>query len=329
MSVDNKILDNLGVVTVTTLVETQLMCGWQGFDAKNDNAFDGMIIMKRGRKSVKETGGIIFVQIKCGTTGGYKIVRKKDPENIGIHVGEEYIKSHRPRWNAVSSPSILIFVDADEYDFDKPNQYEPLMYWVDLKRDDSYCEDNKQIILVPIKNKISLKSKGELHNLCSPLISGKDLKTIYFKSKEALKINLNSSLKQEALEFYDLWKKQTCQHSKLGNIIISRKGWRHIARPNRATHRIIASWLLLPVAKQIIESVSEYQILNRSKVDVSQDVIIVEDYIGLNANVSFNYRDNSLVQVILVRKRIINKTEIALEKIWFYSVFEKRRGKEI
>lgn len=329
MSIDKRILDNLGVSTVTSLIETQLMCGWQGYDAKNDNAFDGIIIMKKGIKSAKETGGILFVQIKCGTSGGYKVVRQKDPENIGVHVGEQYIKSHRSRWNAVSSPSILIFVDADGYKIDKPNQYEPLMYWVDLKQDNSYCKDNKQLILVPKKNKISLKSKGDFHKLCRSTIAEKDLKTIYFKNEESLKVNLNNSLKREALTFYELWKKQQCQHSKLGKIIISRKGWRHITRPNRATHRVISSWLLLPIAKNIIETVNEYQILNRSKVLLSDGAVIIKDYIGLNAKISFNYRDNSLVQVVLLRKRIINETEITDEKIWFYSVFEKRRGKEI
>ncbi|WP_225876360.1 DUF4365 domain-containing protein [Acinetobacter indicus] len=165
MSIDKRILDNLGVTTVTSLVETQFMCGWQGYDAKNDNAFDGMIIMRKGSGSAKETGGIIFVQIKCGTTGGYKVVRRKDPEHIGIQVGEEYIQSHRERWNRVPSPSILIFVDADNYDVRQPHRYEPIMYWVDLKKDESYCTTNKQLILVPKKNKISLKTKGDVNGI--------------------------------------------------------------------------------------------------------------------------------------------------------------------
>lgn len=329
MSIDRRTLDNLGVNSVTNFVETRILCGWQGYDAKNDNAFDGMIIMKKGSKILKETGGIIFTQIKCGTTSGYKVVRIKDPDNIGLNVGREYIESHRERWNIVPSPAILIFVDADGYDVNQPNKYEPVMYWVDLKKEESYCNDNKQLILVPRKNKLTLKSKGDFHKLCGPKVNDFKLTKLYFKSENSLKVNINHSLKKEALLFYKFWKNSAPIHPKLGNILINRRGWRHITRPDRATHRIIASWLLLPVAKKILETVVEYQILKRAKINVSNDVVVREDYLGLNAKVYFNYRDTSLVQVILFRKTIISKKGGISEKIWFHSVFEKRRGKEI
>ncbi|ENU89676.1 hypothetical protein F884_01848 [Acinetobacter sp. CIP 102143] len=333
MSIDKRILDNLGVTSVTNFVETQILCGWQGYDAKNDNAFDGMIIMRRGSSSAKETGGILFVQIKCGTTGGYKVVRQRDPENIGIQVGEVYIRNHRERWNIVPSPSILIFVDADNYDVRQPHKYEPIMYWVDLKKDESYCATNKQLILVPKKNKISLKTKGEFHELCRGYLGNATLEDIFINSSEGLPVHLGSkiSLKSSAWDFYKNWRNQGIyNHQKLGKIYINGMGWRHITRAGRGNQRIVASWLLLPVARKIIEITQDFKVLDRIDIKQRSDLnrVLIRDYIALRAKVSFNYRDSSIVQVILKRERLYDVNNgLVNQNLWFYSVFELRRGR--
>ncbi len=333
MSIDKRILDNLGVTSVTSFVETHLLCGWQGYDAKNDNAFDGMIIMKRGSNALRETGGIIFVQIKCGTSGGYKKERITDPDNIGVHVGRDYIESHRHKWNIVPSPAILIFVDADAYEVGQPHKYKPVMYWVDLKKDESYCGKNKQLILVPKKNKISLKSKSDFHNLCRSYLGDETLGNIFVKSNEGLPVHLGtkSTLKTDAWNYYKNWRQRgVFKHPNLGDIYINGMGWKHITRAGRGSQRIIASWLLLPIARNIIENVASFKVLDRIDIEnkIDPNKILIRDYIGIRAHVSFNYRDSSVVQVILKRERLYDvNNDLLNQNIWFYSVFELRRGK--
>lgn len=333
MSIDKRTLDNLGVTTVTTFVETHILCGWQGYDAKNDNAFDGMIIMKKGSNKLKETGGIIFTQIKCGTKNGYKVIRQKDPENIGVNVGEEYIAAHRERWNIVPSPAILIFVDADDYNITQPHRSNIPMYWVDLKDEKSYCKSNKSLILVPKKNKISLKTKNDFHKLCKNYLGNSTIPNLFFKDGDALpvKLGIKNSLKSDAWKYYKDWKNQgVFQHTNLGAIYVNRMGWKHITRAGRGNHRIVASRLLLPIARKIIENIQSYKVLDRFDVRYTKGDgrLFIRDYIGLKAHVSFNYRDASVVQVILKRERLFDvQNGLLNENVWFYSVFELRRGK--
>ncbi len=55
--------------------------------------------------------------------------------------------------------------------------------------------------------------------------------------------------------------------------------------------------------------------------------VVIRDYLGLKALVSFTYRDSSLIQVVLKRDKIIDiNGNVISEKIWFYSIFELRRG---
>ena len=337
MSVDNKIFDNLGVQTVTGFVENRLFCGWQDYFAKNDNAFDGMIIMRKGRSRLVETGGVIFTQIKCGRSGGYKVLRKTDPDHIGVKVGKAYIESHGERWNKVESPSILIFIDADSYNFDNPDNKALEGYWVDLKDDQAYCQSNKSLIRVPKKNKLNLHTKSEFHKLCGNKINDYRLDKFFIMNDENLPINLGikSNLKKDAWNYYKNWASNTNEHfhPKLGRILVNRMGWKHITRKGRANHRVIASWLLLPVARKMILYVKDYQRLgNRIETlfNRGDGRVLIRDYLGLKALVSFTYRDSSLVQVIFKRDKILDiKGNLISEKIWFYSVFELRRGEEM
>lgn len=49
---------------------------------------------------------------------------------------------------------------------------------------------------------------------------------------------------------------------------------------------------------------------------------------GLRGIVSFPYRHQSVVQVVLKRNRLVSPSDARRErqKIWFYSVYELRRG---
>ncbi|MDR3504099.1 MAG: hypothetical protein P4L79_16130 [Legionella sp.] len=54
--------------------------------------------------------------------------------------------------------------------------------------------------------------------------------------------------------------------------------------------------------------------------------IKIVDYVGLRAKVNFPHRDSAIIQVVLIRKRIISQEDSTVldNKIWFYSVYEKR-----
>lgn len=334
MSIDNKILDNLGVQTVTGFIENRIFCGWQDYFAKNDNAFDGIIIMRKGRSKLIETGGLIFTQIKCGRTGGYKVIRQNDSDHIGVNVGKSYIESHRERWNKVESPAILIFIDADSYNFDQPDDRALSGYWVNLKDENAYCKTNKSLIRVPKINKLNLHTKSDFHKLCGSSVNDYQLDRVSIKNDENLPITLGarSNLKKEAWSYYKNWAQNTNEHfhPKLGRILVNRMGWKHITRKGRANQRIIASWMLLPVARKMIRNISNYQKLdNRKQISFhkGQGQVLVRDYLSLKALVSFTYRDSSLIQVILKRDKILDiEGNLISEKIWFYSIFELRRG---
>ncbi len=155
--------------------------------------------MRKGRSRVIETGGLIFTQIKCGRLGGYKVIRQSDPDHIGVNVGRTYIESHRERWNKVESPAILVFIDADSYNFDNPDDKALSGYWVNLKDDDAYCQTNRSLIRVPKKNKLNLHTKNEFHKLCGSSINDYQLDSLYIKNDENLPISLggNSNLKKK------------------------------------------------------------------------------------------------------------------------------------
>jgi hypothetical protein len=84
----------------------------------------------------------------------------------------------------------------------------------------------------------------------------------------------------------------------------------------------------LGAAKEIIKNVNAIDLLGRATViEFNDNVKVVEDYLGLRAIVTFPYRHHSVVQVVLKRTRLINnRSGLERTKIWFFSVYERRRG---
>lgn len=62
----------------------------------------------------------------------------------------------------------------------------------------------------------------------------------------------SKTIKQAAKSFYKEWALSADRiNPSIGEIIVSREGWRHISRRGRKPERIIQSWLLLGVAKKL------------------------------------------------------------------------------
>jgi len=322
----NRVKERIGINAVSAIVEIAWESGWQEYSASNDDAIDGVILLRRGTVRPTDTGGIVFVQVKCGSNG-YRQDQQQYPNHIGIALGNEYIKNHRPRWKKVPGPAVLIFVD------DASNPMSPPAWWINLKEDAAFSPTNAGMILIPKHQRFSHHSKGDFHRLCGASVYDRQLESFTLNRSETVIPHLgkNESIREDAWGFYKRWRADvpSCNNPKLGPILVNRVGWKHITRKGRLPERILQSWTLLGAAKKIIASSDKIIRLGRTKTTSFPDGnTLIEDYLGLRAIIFFPYRHHSSVQVVLKRSRLIcphNMTD-EREKIWFYSVYEFRRG---
>ncbi|MCH8961835.1 MAG: DUF4365 domain-containing protein, partial [Bacteroidetes bacterium] len=232
-----------GIAEVSDIVQARMRCGWQDIDQVNDNGIDGIII---DRVDGNDTGSLYYVQVKCGNS--YINSSNRRPAHLGIKLGREYIETHRPRWNALQGPAVLVYVDF----------HTRKAWWTDLKAASSYCpEQNRGIILIPKHQRFGVHSIGHLRKLRGYFDIDRNLDVIHLQQKDLLTNSLSKSLKVCARDFYKEWSSSPIQERNnpmLGEISVSRVGWRHITRRGRGADNIIQSWLLLGAAKRIILS---------------------------------------------------------------------------
>jgi hypothetical protein len=325
MILNNRQKERLGINTVANMIEVEWGCGWQEYAAQNDEGIDGVILMRRGQKKTVDTGGIVFAQVKCGGDG-YRQDQKQYPDKIGIALGADYVTKHQERWLRVPGPAILIFVD------DSVSRINPPAWWTNLKDGASYSRTNKGIILVPKNQRFGRHTKGIFHKLCGSGPTDRPLPTLRLSSDNNIhpKLGRAESLRNDAWLYYKDWRSTTadCMNPALGPILVNRVGWKHITRFGRLSERIIQSWLLLGAAREIVKRVSDVDYLGRAKIThLDAGLSEVSDYLGLRATVVFPYRHHSVVQVVLKRSRLVNSsTGVTHQKIWFYSIYERRRG---
>lgn len=317
---DTRPQDATGMNRVGTIVQGRSGHGWQPYDHINDNGVDGIIIK---RKKGVDTGEIIYVQVKCGSGGGYFKATQNRPEHFGVNVGEEYIQSHKPRWNSLFGPVILVYVD---FKTEKA-------WWTDLKDPNSFTTKNKSIILVPKAQRFGEHSFGNFKKLIGFLHTDPEVKEVVLTKDDVDYFGfVKKSPKESAKEFYKKWSTSNERNNpSLGEIIVSREGWRHISRKGRPPERIIQSWNLLGAAKQIIRTVEKaYQLRQFKSTTDKLGNYLLTDYISLRGQVIFPQRHSSIVQVVLIRKRKFNSTDNLIEtKIRFLSVYEPMNGKKI
>ncbi|WP_175676504.1 DUF4365 domain-containing protein [Burkholderia ambifaria] len=326
MVTSNRVKERIGINTVSTIVENLWESGWQEYDASNDDAIDGVILLRKGSARPADTGGIVFVQVKCGGNG-YRQDQKQHPDHLCIVLGASYIGAHRERWQRVPGPAVMIFVD------DTVNKMNPPAWWVDLRDHAAYSTTNAGIILVPKSQRFSHQSKGDFHRLCGARTHDRRLETYLLGRGETVlpRLGKAESLRDDAWTYYKAWRDDMTARTNpvLGQILVNRVGWKHITRRGRLPERIVQSWMLLGAAKKLVSCSSEIYNLGHAKVSKFADGnSVTEDYLGLRAIVAFPYRHQSVVQVVLKRSRLVAPVETwqEREKIWFYSVYELRRG---
>lgn len=166
---NNRTKESIRINAVRAIVQNDWESGWLEYAAQNDDAIDGIILMRKGSNYPSETGGVVFVQVKCGGDG-YLLHQKQYPDHLCINLGKEYIETHMPRWNKVPGPIVLIFVDVTS------NHKLPKSWWVDL-RNNCISPTNKGIILIPKNQRFGHHTKGLFHSLCGPGPSDRQLTT--------------------------------------------------------------------------------------------------------------------------------------------------------
>ncbi|MEH6886395.1 hypothetical protein V7Z92_20925, partial [Priestia megaterium] len=110
----------------------------------------------------------------------------------------------------------------------------------------------------------------------------------------------------------------------------TRVGWKHITRKTRSLQRIIQSLILLPVAKELLEKIDNYQVVDYLfKPDGSNGGVLYQTLL-IRGRVTFSFRYPAVINVILRRKIVVSGEGKYLEsKVWFYSVYESRRKREL
>ncbi|KTD39444.1 hypothetical protein Lmor_0095 [Legionella moravica] len=177
--------ENAGLRFVKQVVSEMWYSDFQGFDHENDDGIDGFINLRI--KGV-DTGGLVYVQVKSGNS--YKKIIKKRPNFICLHLGENHICDHKERWLRKELPVILIYV--------KQNRKKTKAYWVDLRSEESYCSENKHIILIPKHQIFNSHSKGVLLKLSGVKSLHYYLPTINMSREEISFLGLSEPIKTGA-----------------------------------------------------------------------------------------------------------------------------------
>jgi hypothetical protein len=92
--------------------------------------------------------------------------------------------------------------------------------------------------------------------------------------------------------------------------------------------RIINSLLLLGISKLICEKVERFTSVKKGIIHKSNQYVKKVEYLTLRANVNFNFRQSSIVQVVLRRVKTfdkLNPTRVIPNTTFFHSIYEPYR----
>ncbi len=307
---------------------------WIPFPSAHDKGIDGIIQYnrtvksknKKGSGSRTATGNLVLVQIKAGLS--WMCEAQNEQGYIRIKLGDEHIASHRPLWQAFPEPVILIYL---RHTATKKHAAEA--WWTDLRDASSYSTINKDVVLLPNNQTFGVHSKGHIKRLLGTIVEDHNLPEVVCTRRDARIIGMIETPKKSARAYYLEWARSAPlerTNPNFGEVTVSRSGWRHITRIKRSPDRIFQSFPLLSAARKMIREVgangSGYLGHAKEK-PLSADVTVIKDYVGLRAIVVFPHRGPAVIQVVLRRKRIVNRAKGSCDcKVWFHSVYELRRG---
>lgn len=314
-----------GMRVVGQYVQEFWECGWQPLEQRNDEGIDGVILMKR--KS-EDLGVRINVQVKCGA--GY--ISSTSEDEIRISIDDSWgLLEHMKYWKQQTEPVVLVFINPSKAIRDEHGNYikdekgkiqwvdsrlKAKAWWVDVTSDGVMPDGTKTIITLNKRQVFGEHSKGDFLKLIKPLLGKAGLQTLE-PNEQSKKLLISQNLVIDSTKFYQDWKGHGDVFCKALNqkIIISRTGLRHIKMSRRGLERRIMSLKLLGIAKQIIEEVDNFYLLNQEEED-SQ----LTQKLGLRALVKSKTDGERIVQVIILRKMWKHTKK---SKWWFYSVHNR------
>lgn len=323
------------------IVEEILLDGnhlFQEIDGQKDKSIDGYIRFRTrvlNKKSDKyiyvDNGNIAGVQVKTiseipkNKSSNSYYYKLTDSDKFGVNFGrKEKLSKHKMIWKSFIAPVILIFVDLET----------KCCWWCDAQNENSY-HSNGYLMVIEKKNTFNINCFNDIKKLGREIFVSKAIPEI--KTRNTFPIIKLSDFKNSAKQLYDTLalKEYTdltfpeTVHPTLGKIEFSQSGWKHITRLNRRKMRIFNSILLLPIVHQICTEVEKFTKVKRGTIRQSKRYIKKADYLTLRANVLFNFRQSSIVQVVLRRVQtfdILNPSHQVDDKVYFHSVYEPYRN---
>lgn len=305
-----------GLRVISMYVQEYFHWGWQTIDQANDDGIDGVIIPRY--KNGEDMGVRIKVQSKSGPS--YLKNNKNDTDIVKIrpYNTTERLIEHINSWNRSIEPVILVYTNAVKINkngnkyFDLKN---PSAWWM---RMDKYEHDGSRYVRIPRENLFQEHTKGELVKLIKPYIKVWPHCPLVTPDEQDLKLWNSQQLNDDAKKFYNEWKSDKPTLSLYGKecqLIVSRKGWRHITNKARKD-RVELSLKLLPIAKKILEQSENNRPIELRPKTVYKSKDYLVQHLGYRARVLINGSEKK-VQVVVKRYRNLKKTK---EKVWFYSV---------
>jgi hypothetical protein len=312
----------------------------QSIDGGIDKGIDGYIRLRKRTKGFRvinkkkvpiedyeETGNLIGVQVKgvsaipkVGSRSYY--ISLKEKEAFAVNFGKaEALDKLKFIWSNFIGPMILIFVDLKN----------KKCWWVDLKDEKSFSKNGYSIIIQK-RDEFTIESFRSINKLGKELFSKKKIPNLKAKNHNFHSLSL-SNFKESAKDAYANLSGSgefftPTQNPILGTIRYTRSGWKHITRLNRRKMRIFNSILLLGVSKLVCENVTKFTSVKKGLIRESGRYIKRVEFITLRANVYFNFRQSSIVQVVLRRVKTFDKIHFdkkVEDQIFFHSVYEPYR----
>jgi len=341
---NRRLLDTAGIgQRGVNIVEEIILSAGHLLEAGNaslDKGIDGYIRLRKRVKSKKvinnkqvsvedqvETGNIIGIQVKTVTSiptkksSSYYIIQK-DKTKFGVNFSTaEKLQKNRQIWNNFIGPVILLFVDLET----------KKVWWADLNNKDIYTE-NEYSITISKFDEFNNGAFRKIVKLGRETFVKKKLKTIATTNGHFFPLAL-TNFKKSAKEAYANLSGSgefffETHNPVLGQVHYTRSGWKHITRLNRRKMRIFNSILLLGVSRSICETVDRFSSVKKGLLRESNQFIKKVDFLTLRANVDYNFRESSIVQVVLRRVKTFDKldgTNKIPDKVFFHSVYEPYR----
>ncbi len=281
-----------------------------------DNGIDGVILW-RDKDIIVDC---IYVQCKGGNSYLPVLKGNNYSKKFRIYLPEDYVKKHYNIWKITSGPVIMVVCNDNEK-----------AWWIDLKDEDSYDNEHRHLYAMP-KNRFNKAA----YNKISELVRHQK----YLKGRASININggilrgclcSEFNIKEVAHKYYEKLGEDIIESPNVdlnGRIEFTRVGWRHILRKSRRKSRILQSLLLLPLIPTIINQSPDYSILDAKASKGKNGESIISEKLGIQAACEFNYRFPSIIQIILIRKKVFFE-EMPTERIWFYSIYEMSRNTSI